>query len=123
MSDQMCSKAEDYLYQFGDYLRSVGMARNTIESYGRDVKQFLKFLEDEGVDIQDVDEEVLLRSLRKLTERELTNTTKRRMMEGVKTFFWSMKRTGQVRENPFADFDDMPKVKDKNIRVLTEMAH
>jgi hypothetical protein len=31
-----------------------------------------------------------------------------------------MKRIGQVRKNPFVDFDNMPKVKDKNMRVLTE---
>lgn len=123
MSDGMCKKAEDYLYRFEDYLRSVGMAENTVESYGQDVKQFLKFLEDEGADIRDVDEEVLLRFLRKLTERELTSTTKRRMMEGIKTFFQAMKRIGQVTENPFADFQDMPKVKDSNVRVLTEMEY
>ena len=123
MPDHISKKTENYLTQFEDYLRSVGMADNTVESYGRDAKQFLKFLEDEGADIQDVDEEVLLRFLQKLTERELTGTTKRRMMEGLKTFFRAMKRIGQVTENPFADFQDMPKVKDRNMRVLTEMEY
>jgi integrase/recombinase XerD len=123
MPDQIPKKPEDHLNQFEDYLRSVGMAENTVESYGQDVKQFLKFLEDEVVDIRDVDVEVLLRFLQKLTERELTGTTKRRMMEGIKTFFRAMKRIGQVKENPFTDFQDMPKVKDRKMRVLTEMEY
>ena len=48
MSDMTSKKSGNYLEQFGDYLQSVGMAENTIQSYGRDVKQFLKFLEAEG---------------------------------------------------------------------------
>ena len=123
MPDQISKNTEDYLSQFEDYLRSVSMAENTVESYGQDVKQFLKFLESEGADIRDVDEETLLRFLKKLTEKELTGTTKRRMMEGLKAFFRAMKRIGQVNGNPFADFQDMPKVKDKNMRVLTEMEY
>ena len=123
MSDKISKKSGNHLEQFRDYLQSVGMSENTIESYGRDVKQFLKFLEDEGSDILGVDAEMLLRFLQKLTERELTGATKRRMMEGIKTFFRSMKRIGQVKENPFADFQDMPKVKDTNMRVLTEMEY
>ncbi|MFC1718714.1 tyrosine-type recombinase/integrase [Candidatus Poribacteria bacterium] len=123
MSDQISKKTEDYLERFGGYLQSVGMAQNTVESYGRDVKQFLKFLEAEGANIRDVDEEVLLRFLQKLTERELTSATKRRMMEGLKTFFRAMRKVGQVDANPFTDFQDMPKVKDNNMRVLTEMEY
>lgn len=123
MPDHISKKTEDYLNQFEDYLRSVDMAENTVESYGRDVKQFLEFLEVEELDIRNVNEEVLLRFLQKLTERELTSTTKRRMMEGLKTFFRAMKKMGQVRENPFTDFQDMPKVKDRNMRVLTEMEY
>jgi site-specific recombinase XerD len=45
------------------------------------------------------------------------------MMEGIKAFFRAMKRIGQVTENPFNDFQDMPKVKDRNMRVLTEMEY
>ena len=123
MPDQISKSPKDYLSQYEDYLRSVGMAENTVKSYGQDVKQFLKFLEDEGADILDVEEEVLLRFLRELTERELAGTTKRRMIEGIKTFFQAMKRIGQVTESPFADFQDMPKIKDRNMRVLTEMEY
>ncbi len=123
MPDQISKKVEDYLSWFEDYLRVIGMAKNTVESYGRDVRQFLKFLADEGADIGDVDEEMLLRFLQKLTERELTSTTKRRMMEGLKAFFRAMKKIGEVADNPFAEFEDMPKAKDKKMRVLTEMEY
>jgi site-specific recombinase XerD len=123
MPEQIPEKTEEFLSQFEDYLRSVGMSENTVGSYGQDVKQFLKFLENEGSDIQDVDEEVLLRFLQRLTERELTGTTKHRMMEGIKAFFRAMKRVGQVKENPFIGFQDMPKIKDRNMRVLTEMEY
>jgi site-specific recombinase XerD len=123
MPEQIPEKTEDFLSQFEDYLRSIGMAENTVESYRQDVKQFLKFLEDEGLDIRDVNAEVLLRFLQRLTERELTGTTKRQMMEGIKAFFRAMNRVGQVKENPFIDFQDMPKIKDRNMRVLTEMEY
>jgi site-specific recombinase XerD len=83
MSNQILAKAGDHLKRFEDYLRSIDTSENTVEAYARDARQFLKFLEDEGADIRDVDEEMLFRFLQKLTEREHTGTTKRRMMEGV----------------------------------------
>jgi integrase/recombinase XerD len=123
MPNQMLPKTQDYLQKFESYLRSLDLAENTVESYGRDVKQFLGFLEDKGVNIQDVDHETLLQFLGELTQRGLKSTTKRRMMESLRTFFRCMKRLGEVDTTPLAEFQDMPRIKDSNMRVLAEIEY
>lgn len=111
------------LDRFESYLRSVNMSENTIRSYGMDIRQFLRFVESKGVGIQEVDHGTLLQFLEYLTHLGRTGSTKRRKMEAVKTFYRAMQRVGELKENPAADFPDMPKTKDSNMRVLTEMEY
>ena len=111
------------LDKFESYMRSVNMSENTIVSYGNDIREFLMFIQDKGVAIQAVDHQTLLQFLERLTQRNLKSSTKRRKMEAVKTFYRAMKKMGEVKENPAADFGDMPRARDANTRVLTEMEY
>lgn len=111
------------LDKFESYLRSVNMSENTVASYGRDAREFLEFIRSRGVDARDADPGSLLQFLEHLTQRGLKSSTKRRKMEAVKTFYQAMRKMGQVKENPFDGFEDMPRVDDSNARVLMEMEY
>lgn len=111
------------LDKFEAYLKSLNMSENTVRAYVKDVLQFLKFIESSGVGVQDADHATLLRFLSHLTDRDLRSSTKRRKMEAVKTFYRAMCRMGQLKANPAADFQDMPRVEDSNVRFLTEMEY
>ena len=39
------------LDRFESYLRSLNMSENTVRAYGKDVRQFLKFMESRGTGI------------------------------------------------------------------------
>jgi site-specific recombinase XerD len=108
------------LHKFEAHLRSVNMSENTVKSYGKDLRQFLDFIESRGIEVQDVDHAALLQFLGYLTDRGLKSSTKRRRMEAVKTFYRAMCRMGELKENPMADFEDMPRVEESNVRFLRE---
>jgi integrase/recombinase XerC len=111
------------LDRFEAYLRSVNMSENTVRSYGNDVRQFLRFVESRNIGVKDVDHQELLDFLGYLTEKNLRSSTRRRKMEAVKTFYRAMCRMGELEDDPFAGFHEMPRVRDSNMRVLTEMEY
>lgn len=111
------------LDRFESYMRSVNMAENTIMSYGKDVRQFLDFITSRNVGIPAVDHGVILQFLEHLTQRNLTSSTKRRKLEAVKAFYNAMCRLSELADNPMNDFQDMPKMKTKGMRVLNEMEY
>ncbi len=108
------------LDRFESYMRSMDMAENTIMSYGKDVRQFLGFIDSRGTQVHEVDHEILLQFLEYLTQRNLKGSTKRRKMEAMKTFYTAMCKLGELEKNPLSDFQDMPKMNAASMKVLTE---
>lgn len=111
------------LDRFQSYLGSVNMSHNTIKSYVRDVGQFQEFIISRDVTFQDVDQGHLLEFLEHLTARGLKSSTRRRKMEALRTFYRAMLRLGELEQDPFHGFQDMPRVEDSNMRALTEMEY
>jgi len=102
------------------YLQSLNMSENTILSYGRDVGEFLKFIESRDINVPQVTQGTLLQFLEYLSRRKLKGNTRRRKMEAVKTFYRGMQKMGELERDPFHSFQDMPRTADAPMRVLTE---
>lgn len=111
------------LDKFESYMRSVNMSENTITSYLRDVREFMRYLQDENIGVQEAHHGTFTVFLVYLTHKGLKSSTRRRKMEAVKTFYKAMARMGHVDGNPAADFQDMPKMVEAKARVLTEMEY
>lgn len=62
--------------RFTSYLRSLNMSENTIVSYGRDVREFLRFVESRGTQAHEVDERRLLEFLEHLTGKGLKSSAR-----------------------------------------------
>ncbi len=111
------------LDRFQSYLLSVNMSDSTIISYVRDCRQFQEFIGSRDMEFQDVGQCHLLEFLEHLTAKGLKSSTRRRKMEALRTFYRAMQRLGELERDPFHGFQDMPRVKDGNMRVLTEMEY
>lgn len=47
------NELENLLEEFADYLQTLNYAAHTINSYTKDLKEYIKFLEDNNIDFND----------------------------------------------------------------------
>ncbi|HAP32265.1 MAG TPA: hypothetical protein DCQ14_04325, partial [Firmicutes bacterium] len=90
----------NYILRFSDYLRLEKNASVlTVQSYSRDISQFLSFLEKEALDLAGVDYRCLRRYLAMLKEQGYARSSVARKLSAVRTFLRYMKREGQLTIN------------------------
>ena len=84
------------LRRFLDYLISeCGLARNTIEAYGRDLREFITMLDDRDIcQVSRVDADLVRSYLIRLTERKLALSSIARQLVSVKMFLRYLYVTG-----------------------------
>lgn len=84
----MAAAMDHYLDLFMNYLTvERGLARNTLDAYGRDLARYLSWLQAEGVDHpDDIGAPVLLRFLTHLKEEGLAPRSRSRALVALRTF-------------------------------------
>ena len=91
--------------QFLDHLRvERNLSPHTVEGYGRDVRRFLTFLEDHGVDLEDAetsDIEAYTRSLRV----DLSSRSVARALSALRTFYRFLRGEGEVESDPTGEVE------------------
>lgn len=91
----------DYGKAFHDYLVSKNVSLNTLDSYQRDVEHFLKFLEEEGVQLPEkADESVLEKYFHHLQELKRSASTITRNLASVRSFYQYLMYLGIAHSNP-----------------------
>lgn len=73
------------LNQFNKYLKATGKSANTIKSYNYDLKLFLEYLDDNG--IEDIEQVDAAKIIDYLETRDVSNNTKNRALYAVKQLF------------------------------------
>lgn len=98
------------LRRFQDYLVSeCGLAKNTIEAYGRDLREFITMLDDRDICVSDCVNADLVRSyLVRLVERKLALSSVARHLVSVKMFLRYLYVTG-VMANDVGTYLENPK--------------
>lgn len=105
---------EIYINEYADFMTNVGhKSLNTVESYKRDVNQYMDYLSDEGVDdpcavtSQNVDS-----YLHYLQDCGRAASTVSRALAAVRSFYVFMIQSGNVESDPTAELE-VPKVEKK----------
>ncbi len=108
-----------YLKEFENYLLSLGRARNSIESYLGDVRQFLNFLNDRCItDIKGCSFELLQNYLYELKSLGLAASSIARKIVALKSFFNLFEDRGVIAKNEAVRLET-PKVDRKLPAVLS----
>jgi len=95
------SAAEDILRLFLDYLSvEKGLSRNTILSYGRDLRKFFQFLERERKDWAKADENVLSLFIHRQSQAGLQARSLARLISALKSFYRFLILDGLVSRDP-----------------------
>lgn len=84
-----------------------GVSQNTLESYGRDLRRFVLFIED-GKKISDagqVTPEVIIEYLTKIREEGLAANSMNRSLAALRGFYKYLLREKVIAENPLANIE------------------
>jgi integrase/recombinase XerD len=116
----MALTADQLLDRFYNYLSvERRLAANTLESYGRDLKLYLEFLESKNkTSIEKNSRLDLLSFLNQEKKRGLSSRSRARMLSCIKTFYKFLVQDGFLQYNPFQDVET-PRLEKKLPSVLT----
>ena len=107
--------------QLADFLLNLGTDRNyspkTVESYERDIEKFYRFLLEEDIKADDVDQIVIRNFLTKELMNGVSKRSCKRRLCALKRFYSYLQKTGQVDVNPF-NFVNPPKLEKKYPHIL-----
>jgi len=88
----------------GHVAAEKGLARNSVEAYGRDMKAFLDLLEARGrAAVREIGREDVLAFLDELTRRGLSAASRARAASAVRGFFKFLLRENAIESNPMRD--------------------
>jgi integrase/recombinase XerD len=109
-----------YIEQFIDYLKNEKkLAANSLDAYGRDIRDFKQFLSSRGVeDLTGAARDDVTAYLNKLKADGRSPSTLNRKMASIRTFYNYLQDTGVTHENP-ARGVKTPRVERKELEYLS----
>lgn len=107
---------KDFIY----YLAvEKGLAKNTLESYERDLKGFLSYLHKEAVGgVEEIKRSHILGFMAHLRSKGLAASTVSRSLASIRSFFHFLMKERYVQENPANDMES-PKQEKKLPKVMS----
>ena len=79
----------------------LNFSKNTAKSYKKDIEDFYEFIFNQGIDIVDLDVQIIRNYLSKLLEEGKTKVTCCRKLSCLRHYFDYLVRTGVVKKNLF----------------------
>lgn len=113
---------EDYINRFIDYLAvERGLAKNTLESYGRDLRQFQGYLVDqENKKLEEANQATILGYLNNLKNQRKAVSTISRNVAAIKSFYQYLVQETYLSLDPTVKIET-PKIEKKLPKILSIM--
>jgi len=99
---------QDLLTKYFNYLIiERGIAQNTLESYGRDLRRFVSFVEEKRnvTDIKEVNPETVVEYLTHIRNEGLAANSMNRALAALRGFYKYLLREKIINENPLANIE------------------
>ena len=111
----------ELIQEFLNYITvELGLSRNTIEAYARDLRQFAAFLTLTGYDsLAEIHSHTLVDYLRKLQQDNLKASSVTRKLAAIRSFFQYMLRERHLKIDPSVTIDSL-KTPQRLPKVLSE---
>ncbi|MEZ5427563.1 MAG: site-specific tyrosine recombinase XerD [Pyrinomonadaceae bacterium] len=94
----------DFIREYLLYLQvEKGLARNTVESYERDLAKLKSWAEKNKLDLVDLDRKDLREWLIDLSASELAENSRRRLISALRGFYKFLQFDGHIKKNPAED--------------------
>lgn len=110
---------EDYIEDYIKYLKDVNkLSKNTLDSYKRDLKKFFKYLVENKIKVENVENEDINKYLKDMKKQGYKASSATRTIATLRSFYTYLLKSGKVIKNPTIDVES-PKVEKKLPLVLT----
>ena len=111
---------ESYVNEFINYLAvERGLAQNTLESYGRDLRQFQTFLQNSQLDfLRNSNRDTILSYLNNLQVKGRAVSTISRNLAAIKSFYQYLVRERHLEKDPAVNLES-PKLEKKLPKILS----
>jgi len=111
---------ESYVAEFINYLAvERGLAQNTLESYGRDLRQFQNYLDNAKLDLMTAsNHNTIMNYLSNLQAKGRAVSTISRNLAAIKSFYQYLVRERYLEKDPAVNLES-PKLEKKLPRILT----
>ncbi len=111
---------DGYVSEFIHYLAEErGLAQNTLESYGRDLRQYKSYLQTSQRDLlNDSNHDTILTYLDSLQNKGRAKSTISRNLAAIKSFYQYLVRQRYLEKDPAASMES-PKLEKKLPKILT----
>ena len=118
------SEESDYEYiyflldEFSDYLQTLNYAAFTINSYNKDLREYIRFLQKKNIDFEDANHYTVRDYLGVLQKKRLTRATMSRHLSSIRKFYKFLLRNGYSDKAKIAVMRS-PKKEEHLARFLT----
>ena len=118
------SEESDYEYiyflldEFSDYLQTLNYAAFTINSYNKDLREYIRFLKKKNIDFEDANHYTVRDYLGVLQRKRLTRATMSRHLSSIRKFYKFLLRNGYSDKAKIAVMRS-PKKEEHLARFLT----
>ncbi|HYG60294.1 MAG TPA: site-specific tyrosine recombinase XerD [Symbiobacteriaceae bacterium] len=107
------------IHEFINYLSvERGLAMNTLESYGRDLRQYSEFLESDESELDSVSRATIVNYLLYLQSQGKATATIARRLAALKAFYQFLVREKRIHQDPTANLES-PKLEKRLPKVLS----
>ena len=106
------------LEEFSDYLQTLNYAPHTINSYNKDIKEFIKFIMEKHIKITEADHYIVRDYLTYLKNKGLTNSSISRHLSSIKKLYKYLIRNGYSDKTRIVNMKS-PKKEEHIARFLT----
>ncbi len=107
------------LCNFCDYLEQLGYAAHTINSYNKDLKEYIRFILEKNEVFSKADHMTVREYLDTLKKRDLTNSTLSRHLSSIKKFYKYLLRNEMSDKTSIIDMAS-PKREQKIVNFLSQ---
>lgn len=110
---------ESYVSEFINYLEvERGLAKNTLESYGRDLRQYYSYLNNDNIDaVNQASRATILAYLEQLQSKGRAVSTISRNLAAIKSYYQFLVRERYLEKDPAANLES-PKLEKKLPKIL-----
>ncbi len=112
------SEVNVILNKFCDYLENLGYAAHTINSYNKDLREYIAFINNKDYIFMNADQSTVREYLDTLKKRSLTNSTLSRHLSSIKKFYKYLLRNEMSDKDAVINMSS-PKREEKIVGFLT----
>ncbi len=108
-----------YIEDYASFMTNVrNKSANTVESYKRDITQYIAYLDEHGIETEAATKTTVLSYLLHLQKSGKASSTVSRTLASLRSFYVYLQRCGYVQNNPTSNLE-APHVEKKMPQILT----